>query len=118
MHRWAEVRYRDIPAGILLEDDRGYHFTYHTDYCRNHGQPISLTMPVRLEPYRSTTMFPFFDGLVPEGWMLNVTTEVWKINIRDRMGLLLACCRDTIGAVHIIDRSDEPLEDEAEYDDQ
>ncbi len=117
MKRWAQVLYQDMQAGILLEDDQGYLFSYDAGYCRNFsGRPVSLTMPVRMEPYRSRTMFPFFDGLIPEGWMLNVTSEVWKINTRDRMGLLLACCRDTIGAIHIIDRSDEILPDEAEYD--
>ena len=46
-------------------------------------------------------MFPFFDGLIPEGWLLDVAEENWKLDRRDRMGLLLACCRDCIGAVSI-----------------
>ena len=52
-------------------------------------------------------MFPFFDGLIPEGWLLDIAETNWKINQRDRMGLLLAFCKDCIGAVSII-----PLEED------
>jgi serine/threonine-protein kinase HipA len=46
-------------------------------------------------------MFPFFDGLIPEGWLLNIAEKNWKLRPRDRMGLLLACCKDCIGAVSV-----------------
>ena len=63
--------------------------------------PVSLTMPVREEPYRANTLFPFFDGLIPEGWLLAVVERNWKIDGKDRFGLMLASCRDCIGDVHI-----------------
>jgi serine/threonine-protein kinase HipA len=44
-------------------------------------------------------MFPFFDGLIPEGWLLSVALDNWKLDAKDRMGLLGVACRDTIGAV-------------------
>ena len=71
------------------------------DLQRDDAQPVSLTLPLREEPYVSQVIFPFFDGLIPEGWLLDVATKSWKINERDRMGLLLACCNDCIGAVSI-----------------
>jgi serine/threonine-protein kinase HipA len=46
-------------------------------------------------------MFAFFDGLIPEGWLLDLAVRNWKLDPRDRMGLLLEACRDCIGAVHI-----------------
>ena len=58
-------------------------------------------MPVQAEPYTSETLFPFFDGLIPEGWLLDIAEETWKLNPRDRFGLLLACCRSSIGAVSV-----------------
>jgi serine/threonine-protein kinase HipA len=48
-------------------------------------------------------MFPFFDGLIPEGWLLDIAEKNWKIDSRDRMGLLLACCKDCIGDVSVQD---------------
>jgi len=47
-------------------------------------------------------LFAFFEGLIPEGWLLDIAVTTWKINKNDRMGLLLACCRDCIGAVSVI----------------
>ena len=47
-------------------------------------------------------MFPFFDGLIPEGWLLDIATKNWKLNPNDRMGLLMTCCKDCIGAVGLI----------------
>lgn len=85
-----------------------YRFTYDADYQRDHRyQPVSLTLPVRAEPYEDKVLFPFFDGLIPEGWLLDLTIKNWKVNPRDRMGLLLTACRDCIGAVHV-----EPWEED------
>ena len=58
-------------------------------------------MPIQDAPYIGETLFPFFDGLIPEGWLLDIAEETWKLNPRDRFGLLLACCRSCIGAVSI-----------------
>ena len=58
-------------------------------------------MPVSKQVYRSNRLFSFFDGLIPEGWLLNIAVDSWKINKNDRMGLLLACCQNCIGAVSV-----------------
>jgi len=58
-------------------------------------------MPVTHTPYKDKRLFPFFEGLIPEGWLLNIASENWKINRNDRMGLLLACCHNCIGAVSV-----------------
>ena len=103
MSRQGKVFYRGIEAGIISEDEEGYHFRYHSDYLRlPDARPVSLTLPLQESPFLSKTMFPFFDGLIPEGWLLDVATETWKIDPRDRMGLLLACCKDCIGAVSVL----------------
>ena len=106
MMKQAEVYFQDQLAGILTEDENGYKFVYTEAYVEKKGTPISLTMPVLALPYRSDNMFPFFDGLIPEGWLLDIAQSNWKINPRDRMSLLLACCKDCIGAVSIVDISD------------
>ena len=62
---------------------------------------MSLTLPLQAEAYHSGRLFSFFDGLIPEGWLLETAAENWKLDPRDRMGLLLACCRETIGAVTV-----------------
>ena len=73
------------------------------------AEPISLTLPLTSLPYRSSTMFPFFDGLIPEGWLLDIAARNWKLNPNDRMGLLMTCCKDCIGAIGVIGlKEDEP----------
>lgn len=90
-------------AGRLTEDENGYTFEYDADYLASDGaEAVSLTLPVRQEAYRDTVLFPFFDGLIPEGWLLGIAERSWKRDQRDRMSLLLACCKDCIGAVSVI----------------
>ena len=95
----AKIFMYDRYAGILTENENGFSFVYDTEYLQ---QTISLTMPLREEPYEDKVLFPFFDGLIPEGWLLNIAERSWKINQRDRMSLLLACCKDCIGAVSVV----------------
>ena len=102
MNRKGMVYYKNILAGSIEQTEDGFLFTYNNDYSENHNIPVSLTLPVRKEPYISKFMFPFFDGLIPEGWLLEITEKKWKVDRRDRMGLLLAVCKDCIGAVGII----------------
>lgn len=107
--RSAEVRYKDLRAGTLLEYEEGYRFSYDMEYLNSKdASPISVTLPLRSEPYGSMVLFPFFDGLITEGWLLEVVERNWKINPRDRMGLLLACCRSCIGADSIYTREEAP----------
>lgn len=94
-------------AGILEESDGLFTFKYDTKYLKTKTQPVSLTLPLRPEPYEQKTMIPFFDGLIPEGWLLNIISENWKINPRDRMSLLLLACKDCIGNVSIVSAEDE-----------
>lgn len=97
-------------AGILTENETGFTFTYDSKYLESEdAEAISLTMPLTEESYHDTVLFPFFDGLIPEGWLLGIAEKSWKINQRDRMSLLLACCKDCIGAVSVI-----PIDDETE----
>ena len=58
-------------------------------------------MPVTNKPYADKRLFAFFDDLIPEGWLLDIASKNWKINQNDRMGLLLACCKNCIGAVSV-----------------
>lgn len=101
--RQGIVKYNNITAGLLTEDDNGYYlFEYDKAYIQAYpNQFITFQMPVSASLYKSNRLFPFFDGLIPEGWLLQIAAESWKINKNDRMGLLLACCQNTIGAVSV-----------------
>jgi len=102
--RKALIYYGEAVAGTLTETDDGdYVFRYGDEYIEAHpNQPISLTMPVTHTAFKDSRLFAFFEGLIPEGWLLEVATKNWKINPNDSMGLLLACCKNCIGAVSVI----------------
>ena len=100
--RKADVLMNGHTAGYLSETEDGYSFWYDTAYLNSeHAKAVSLTLPLTDKPYNSKTMIPFFDGLIPEGWLLAIAADSWKLKKNDRMGLLLACCRETIGAVSV-----------------
>jgi len=104
--RSALVYRNEQLAGTLVEDENGYAFTYDTGYLQKSNLPVSLTLPLAEKPYQSNVLFPFFDGLIPEGWLLDIAQQNWKLNERDRFGLLLACCQNCIGAVSVVGEID------------
>ena len=99
--RKAKVYVDDYLAGILIQDN-GFKFQYLKSYIENpNAKPVSLTLPITNEVYESPTLFPFFDGLIPEGWLLELIIKQWGIDRRDRMGLLLKTGYNTIGNVSV-----------------
>lgn len=110
--RQGEVWIEGLKAGTISETENGYLFAYDEYYLSLPSvEPVSLTLPLRQEPYESKVLFPFFDGLIPEGWLLNIAERNWKIRRHDRMALLLTCCRDCIGNVSIV-----PIEKEVSHE--
>ena len=98
----ATVFLRGEKAGILTEDENVYTFQYDLNFLYStKAEAISLTLPLTEKPYNEKVLFPFFDGLIPEGWLLDIAENNWKIDARDRMSLLVACCKDCIGAVGV-----------------
>ena len=78
--RKGQVFVRDQMAGIIIENETGYNFTYSQEYLNsNHPTPVSLTLPLGQKDYHSNVLFSFFDGLIPEGWMLRIAERNWKI---------------------------------------
>ena len=64
----AKVFINSTLAGILTEDDMGYEFRYDSDFLKSDkAEAVSITLPISEKPYRDKVLFPFFDGLIPEG---------------------------------------------------
>jgi len=101
--RTAEIFYHDVLAGILTETDEGHFiFKYDEQYVNDYpDQFLTFAFPVTKYPYHEKHLFSFFEGLIPEGWLLDIAKTHYKINPNDRMALLLACCQNCIGAVSV-----------------
>lgn len=108
-NRAGRVKLAGKPVGTIEEIGAETRFTYSSDWLgQKDALPISVTLPLREEPYVSKGLHPFFENLLPEGWLLEVTSKKLKISKDDLFGLLLATCSDCTGAVEI-----EPLNAEA-----
>ena len=106
--RQALVYRKDVLAGVLTENEGEYTFVYDTGYLQiDDAKAISLTMPLQKEAFVSPVLFPFFDGLIPEGWLLDVALRNSDISILDRMSLLLLCCKDCIGSISVVVKGGE-----------
>ena len=98
----ADIYIGNHLCGLLSEDNNGFHFKYDSEYMDMEGaEPISPTMPFQEKEYTKEMMFPVFDGIIPEGWLLNIATNNWKLDPRDRMSLLIECCKDCIGNISV-----------------
>ncbi|MBN4056355.1 HipA N-terminal domain-containing protein [Rhodothermus sp. AH-315-K08] len=96
--RKALVRVQGKDAAVLEERAEGYTLTYRGNY---EDGPVSLSMPVRAEPYHFDHFPSFFDGLLPEGWQLDAFLRAAKLDRTDYMGQLLRVGADTVGDVTV-----------------
>lgn len=98
----AIVYYGDKEAGELTRKPSGFEFAYNREYLSDpDSMPISLAMPLTERKYESSVLFPFFDGLLPEGWLLDLTCTAAKIDKTDKFHLLLYTGKDPVGAVSV-----------------
>jgi len=105
-YRQGLVRIDGKDAGLLTENENGFVFAYLDQWLAMSGaMPVSLTLPLQPEPYFSRRLHPYFQNLLPEGWLLELATKKLKVSKDDAFGLLLATCADCIGAVEIIDQT-------------
>lgn len=98
--RGAEVSMHGHPAGILeeIEAGRKYRFTYIERY---NGPSIALTMPVDEKEFVFDRFPPFFEGLLPEGLLLEGLLKLRKIDKFDYLSQLIAVGSDLVGAVTV-----------------
>ncbi|MBA3392478.1 MAG: HipA N-terminal domain-containing protein [Deltaproteobacteria bacterium] len=107
MSRRGIIQLAGKRVGILDETADGTRFTYDSAWlARTDAVPVSLTLPLREEPYDSKGLHPFFENLLPEGWLLEISTAKLKIPKDDAFGLLLATCADCVGAVEVLNEVD------------
>jgi serine/threonine-protein kinase HipA len=99
--RRAIVSVHGVPAGVLQESpdrDGGWRFAYDEAYA---GPPVSLTMPVRPEPYDFDRFPAVFEGWLPEGLQLEALLRMRKLDRDDLFGQLAVVGHDLVGAVTV-----------------
>lgn len=91
-------------AGTLTQiSPREYEFAYDKEYCSGGNMPISPTMPLTTEVYRSSYLFPFFANLLPEGANRRTICRHLHIDERDYFSLLASFSgKDFIGNISVV----------------
>jgi HipA-like protein len=83
--RKARVKLSGQPVGFLEETGDEIRFTYFPEWLSRPGAvPVSLTLPLKQEPYVSKGLHPFFENLLPEGWLLEA--RVWGLLSASKKG--------------------------------
>lgn len=102
--RSCEILVNKIKAGILREEDNGtFEFRYDKEYLkRENAKPVSLTLPLREEPYYSPYLFPAFSNMLTEGENRKIQAYLFGLNPEDDFGIMLESCTfDVIGAITV-----------------
>lgn len=97
--RQAIVYVHGNRAGILTEINA---YEYYFEYDENYqNESVSLTMPTSQKKYGYKSFPPFFEGLLPEGIMLEGLLRIAKIDKMDYFSQLIATGNDLVGAVTV-----------------
>lgn len=89
-----------IPVGTIDEDKLT--FSYDPTYLDSESAlPLSLSLPLRSEPFSLNEWRPYFEGLLAEGGAREALAAELQLPEDDWFGLLTACARDCVGDVLI-----------------
>jgi len=94
--RSAHVFQNDFLAGVLMEREGGFLFTYDANFK---GEPVSLAMPQKRAEWEFTVFPPAFEGLLPEGARLEALLRRRKLDKGDLFGQLMAVGGDVVGSL-------------------
>lgn len=99
----GEVYFNGKKAGVIFKENDEFVFIYDETYLKSDNpRPISTSLPLTIKPYRRKRFFPFFDGLLSEGWLKKTQSKNQKIDSKNKLQFLLNNAEDLIGAVTVI----------------
>jgi serine/threonine-protein kinase HipA len=100
MGRIGLVFFDDSFAGTIKEDEGFYSFIYDPAY-RGSGTPVGYNFPLTGKVFISKNLFPLFDNLISEGWLLDLQASTKHLDPEDRFGLLLRNGMDLSGSITV-----------------
>jgi serine/threonine-protein kinase HipA len=96
------VYFEQRSVGIVRVDGKGPSFSYDRTWLNTRGAfPISITMPLRPEPFDPSVFLPWAANLLPESEQLRAVGQFLGMSPGDVVGLLSEIGRDTAGALSI-----------------
>lgn len=107
-----DIYFRDRLVGRLrLDEQRRFDFQYETEWIEDsHAIPISISLPLRLEPYAADSARPFFANLLPEGEIRRLITRRFGVSERNDYALLEKIGGECAGAFSVLPQGLRPAE--------
>lgn len=98
-------------------EEYGTSFSYDAEYLGlPEVTPLSLSLPLRPERFNGAEIRPYFEGLLAEGRARAALASELGLAEEDWVGMLVACGRECIGDVLVLDRPVEHPLDVGEYE--
>ncbi len=104
-----------LKAGELwLDQQRRFCFQYDKNWINSQvSHRLSVSLPLREDPYLADDSYSYFTNLLPEGKILNVISRKLQIPVSNQFELLKAVGGDCAGAVSLFEDGDLPPKPEA-----
>lgn len=104
-----DVYLHDARAGVFERlDGARLRFTYDREWLETATTPISLSLPLREEPYSDPECRPFFTGLLPEGEFLRSIARTFHISADNPFTVLQEIGGECAGAVSLAAPGGDP----------
>ncbi|PZR83762.1 MAG: type II toxin-antitoxin system HipA family toxin [Stutzerimonas stutzeri] len=114
-----DIFFERLRVASVVEGEHGVAVVYDPDWtARKSAFPISVTMPLRAEPYEAKVILPWLANLLPETHLAEIG-QILQIAPQNILGLLARMGRDTAGALafgqpreggnrfHVVETNDE-----------
>lgn len=97
-----DVYLHGVVAGILERRSQArLRFTYGEHWVESDRPSLSLSLPVRSQPYEHDECVPFFEGLLPEGDFLKAIARTLHVSAANSFQLLTELGGECAGAISV-----------------
>ena len=103
-----------VQVGTISGDSAGSAvFAYSAEYLKDPRRvPVSISLPLRKEPFSARQTRNFFEGLLPEGFTRRSVAQWIRADSEDYLSILAALGSECLGAVQVVDEEmDVPPEE-------
>ena len=105
----------DVVGRLWLDDKKRFCFQYDKEWLERSKVPLSLSLPLRVEPYADDESHPFFANILPEEKIRAVIARNLGVSLNNDYGLLERIGGDCAGAVSLYPETGEPKREPGTY---
>ena len=110
------VYLKDRQVARLTDDNGAMSLSYLPDYAVDfRNEPLSHTLPLRLEPYGHREIEPFLSGLLPEDIIRTRLGRILQIPRENTFAFLKAIGGECAGAIAFFAEGQAPVSDEGRF---